>query len=345
MAALLDLLHSSPSSVNSQPWHFVVAANEAGKSRILKSVQGPFELNAPKILNASHLVVFCTRSSMSEQFLGKLERRRNVTADSGPRKPRPTGETSSGLDRLPHVRPQGTSSTGWRNRPISPWGYCSSAPQSWASTYAPMEGFDPKKLDIELDLRQAGLSQHAHPGPRLPGRRRRLEALTKPLQFEHKQLERHQFAANFGGFVDFLRNLGQIAPAEGQAFHVPGLKNSLVIASRPGFGSAHCPWLLPNPCESNHANSATDPRLPDRLGRRCRRCRDLRAASAGEPQPQDAPKEPGQAAFRTAIANVKGKTMTGIIVNFKPGASSPAPPRRCIRRRLRPVGLGPQQGR
>jgi nitroreductase/dihydropteridine reductase len=64
MAALLDLLHSSPSSVNSQPWHFVVAANEAGKSRILKSVQGPFELNAPKILNASHLVVFCTRSSM-----------------------------------------------------------------------------------------------------------------------------------------------------------------------------------------------------------------------------------------------------------------------------------------
>ena len=46
MAGLLDLLHSSPSSVNCQPWHFVVAANEAGKSRILKSVQGPFELNA-----------------------------------------------------------------------------------------------------------------------------------------------------------------------------------------------------------------------------------------------------------------------------------------------------------
>ena len=44
---------------------------------------------------------------------------------------------------------------------------------------------------------------------------------------------------------------------------------------------------------------------------------------AGEPQPQDAPKEPGQAAFRTAIANVKGKTMTGIIVDFKPGAVVP----------------------
>jgi quercetin dioxygenase-like cupin family protein len=40
---------------------------------------------------------------------------------------------------------------------------------------------------------------------------------------------------------------------------------------------------------------------------------------AGEPKTQDAPREPGQTAFRTAIANVKGKTMTGIIVDFKPG--------------------------
>jgi quercetin dioxygenase-like cupin family protein len=40
---------------------------------------------------------------------------------------------------------------------------------------------------------------------------------------------------------------------------------------------------------------------------------------AGEPKTQDAPSEPGQKAFRTAIANVKGKTMTGIIVDFKPG--------------------------
>ena len=44
---------------------------------------------------------------------------------------------------------------------------------------------------------------------------------------------------------------------------------------------------------------------------------------ADEPKTQDAPSEPGQKAFRTAIANVKGKTMTGIIVDFKPGAVVP----------------------
>ena len=44
---------------------------------------------------------------------------------------------------------------------------------------------------------------------------------------------------------------------------------------------------------------------------------------ASEPQTHDAPGGSGQTAFRTAIANVKGKTMTGIIVDFKPGAVVP----------------------
>jgi nitroreductase/dihydropteridine reductase len=34
------LLRLSPSSVNSQPWHFVVAASDEGKARIAKSTQG-----------------------------------------------------------------------------------------------------------------------------------------------------------------------------------------------------------------------------------------------------------------------------------------------------------------
>jgi quercetin dioxygenase-like cupin family protein len=44
---------------------------------------------------------------------------------------------------------------------------------------------------------------------------------------------------------------------------------------------------------------------------------------AGEPQTHDAPRESSRAAFRTAIANVKGKTMTGVIVDFKPGGGVP----------------------
>ena len=46
---------------------------------------------------------------------------------------------------------------------------------------------------------------------------------------------------------------------------------------------------------------------------------------ANEPHKHNAFSEPGKAAFQTAIANLKGKTMTGIIVDFKPGVVVPPP--------------------
>jgi nitroreductase/dihydropteridine reductase len=60
------LVRLSPSSVNSQPWHFVVAATDAGKARIAKATQGPYAYNAPKILNASHVFALCTRHTLTD---------------------------------------------------------------------------------------------------------------------------------------------------------------------------------------------------------------------------------------------------------------------------------------
>ena len=158
MAGLLDLLHSSPSSVNCQPWHFVVAATEAGKSRILKAVQGPFELNATKVVNASHLVVFCTRSSLPEQHLGELEAQEE-------RDGRFRTEEAKGYWR--------TIVRGWIDlhtfdlKDLQQWmekqtylavGVFLMGAAELGVDVCPMEGFDPKTLDIELDLRQAGLT-------------------------------------------------------------------------------------------------------------------------------------------------------------------------------------------
>jgi nitroreductase/dihydropteridine reductase len=47
---LVQLLHSSPSSVNVQPWHFLVAGSPEGKERINKGVHDDFVLNERKIL-------------------------------------------------------------------------------------------------------------------------------------------------------------------------------------------------------------------------------------------------------------------------------------------------------
>ncbi|WP_028534964.1 oxygen-insensitive NAD(P)H-dependent nitroreductase NfsB [Paludibacterium yongneupense] len=66
VSELKTLLQFSPSSTNSQPWHFVLAGSEEGRARIAQSTQ---EYNAAKIRNASHVVVLCTRATLDEAHL------------------------------------------------------------------------------------------------------------------------------------------------------------------------------------------------------------------------------------------------------------------------------------
>ena len=66
------LLRHSPSSVNSQPWHFIVAASAAGKARLAVAAAGPYAYNAPKIRQASHVVVFCVRADMDDAHLAAI---------------------------------------------------------------------------------------------------------------------------------------------------------------------------------------------------------------------------------------------------------------------------------
>lgn len=66
------LLRHSPSSINSQPWHFVVAASDAAKARLAAAAVGPYAYNAPKIQNASHVVVFCVRADMDGAHLAAI---------------------------------------------------------------------------------------------------------------------------------------------------------------------------------------------------------------------------------------------------------------------------------
>ena len=69
---LLEQLRHSPSSVNSQPWHFIVADSAEGKARLAKSTSQGYAYNTPKLLDASHVIVFCTRTEMTEAHLDSV---------------------------------------------------------------------------------------------------------------------------------------------------------------------------------------------------------------------------------------------------------------------------------
>ncbi len=69
---LKELLRFSPSSINSQPWHFIVASTAGGKARIAKSTQEKYPFNTASILNASHVVVFCAKLDIEQDFLHRV---------------------------------------------------------------------------------------------------------------------------------------------------------------------------------------------------------------------------------------------------------------------------------
>ncbi|MCD4504144.1 oxygen-insensitive NAD(P)H nitroreductase [Chromobacterium piscinae] len=66
------LLRHSPSSTNSQPWHFFIAGSDEGKARVAKATANGYSFNQAKVLNASHVVVFCTRAALDDAHLQTL---------------------------------------------------------------------------------------------------------------------------------------------------------------------------------------------------------------------------------------------------------------------------------
>lgn len=63
------LLQLSPSSINLQPWHFILATTEEGKKRIAKSTEGFYTFNKEKVLEASAVVVFATKTEITDEFI------------------------------------------------------------------------------------------------------------------------------------------------------------------------------------------------------------------------------------------------------------------------------------
>lgn len=68
-AQIKALLRLSPSSVNSQPWHFLIADSPETRKRMAKGTQGAYSFNEPKVIDASHVILFCAKSWIDEDYL------------------------------------------------------------------------------------------------------------------------------------------------------------------------------------------------------------------------------------------------------------------------------------
>jgi len=156
--SLLTLLRNSPSSVNSQPWHFVVASTAEGRETIGRAATGSFAYNHSKIIDASHVVALCMQADMSEEHLSAVLAQEEADGRFKIEGARESQEKSrrSYVDMHRYVLrdvPQ------WMEKQVylALGGLLLGAAMLGIDA-TPMEGFDTVALDKELKLRERRLT-------------------------------------------------------------------------------------------------------------------------------------------------------------------------------------------
>jgi nitroreductase/dihydropteridine reductase len=155
---IFEVMRLSPSSVNSQPWHFVVASTPEAKARLAKGVQGGYSFNESKVRDASHVVLFCTRVDAEGGHLDRLldkeqqdGRFKDDAARAGTAKGRLhfTNLHRYSLKDLPQ----------WYEKQVYiALGNAMLAAAALGVDSTPLEGIDPVALDTELGLHEQGLA-------------------------------------------------------------------------------------------------------------------------------------------------------------------------------------------
>ncbi|BBP76551.1 oxygen-insensitive NAD(P)H-dependent nitroreductase NfsB [Pseudomonas gingeri NCPPB 3146 = LMG 5327] len=155
---LLTLLRNVPSSVNSQPSHFIVASTAEGKARLAKGALGAFPNNEPKVLNASHVIVLCTRTAMSDAHLDTILKQEEQDGRFS------TDTAKSGQQQ---IRSHFVNLHRYDQKDLQHWmekqtylalGSLLLGAAALGIDATPMEGFDAKSLDAELNLHEQGLT-------------------------------------------------------------------------------------------------------------------------------------------------------------------------------------------
>ncbi len=154
---LLEILRLTPSSVNIQPWHFLIADNIEAKTRIAKGLTGRYAYNAPKVLDASHSIIFCTRTDVTQEHLEQLLKQDDLNGRFKDEKAKEAqGQTRAGY--VEYYRNEQQNLYGWmENQTFIALGQLLLAAGLEGIDATPMGGFDEEIISQEFALAEKGL--------------------------------------------------------------------------------------------------------------------------------------------------------------------------------------------
>lgn len=153
LAQLWDLLRLAPSSVNSQPWHFVVAGTAEGKAKILPAI---LDFNHARVTDAAQVVVLCARAPLTEEHLRRVLAREEKDGRFE------TAELKAAGDAGRHHFVGLNSATpeaqfAWAGKQVYlALGQLLLGAAALGIDSTPIEGFDAEKMDALLGLRERG---------------------------------------------------------------------------------------------------------------------------------------------------------------------------------------------
>ncbi|NNH01199.1 oxygen-insensitive NAD(P)H nitroreductase [Acinetobacter sp. ANC 5414] len=157
VARLLEILRLTPSSINIQPWHFFITDNQAAKERIAKALVGKYAYNAPKVLDSSHTILFCTKADISEQHLDNLLTQDDISGRFKDEKAK-QGQKDSRSGYVDYYRNEKGDIQRWaENQTFIALGQILLAAGIEGIDATPIGGFDEQIINDELQLTEKGL--------------------------------------------------------------------------------------------------------------------------------------------------------------------------------------------
>lgn len=154
LAQLQEILRYSPSSVNSQPWHFFLITSVEGKAKLVPTLT---EHNMEKVRSAPLTVVIATRTELDDEHLTALLEQEAADGRFA------SDEAKKGQDggRRYYVGLNSTSvqkQQEWMARQAYiALGFLLMGAATLELDATPIEGFFPEKLDAALGLTERGL--------------------------------------------------------------------------------------------------------------------------------------------------------------------------------------------
>ncbi|SPL71487.1 oxygen-insensitive NAD(P)H nitroreductase [Acinetobacter stercoris] len=154
---LLEVLRLTPSSINIQPWHFFIADNAQAKERIATALVGKYAYNAPKVLDSSHTILFCTKADITSEHLEHLLHQDDISGrfkDEAAKQ----GQKDSRIGYVDYYKNEKGDISRWaENQTFIALGQMLLAAGIEGIDATPIGGFNEKIISEEFKLKEQGL--------------------------------------------------------------------------------------------------------------------------------------------------------------------------------------------